>query len=166
MSDSHEQIPGGGRWHVWPVSITAFFAIAISGCAVFVIFCNRHPADLVAADYYEQEMRYQGQIDRVQRTAARSMTATVAYEQSSGLILIALPQGDAAASVKGSIQLYRPSALNLDREFKLEPDGNGRQKLDTAGLAPGLWRVRVSWTSQNQDFYTEQKIVIGPRAAT
>ena len=51
----------------------------------------------------------------------------------------------------GSIELYRPSAAGMDRAVRLEPDANGVQRLDAAGLAPGLWQVRVSWTAEKRE---------------
>jgi hypothetical protein len=144
----------------WPVAITAFFAVAILGCGTFVAYCNRHPADLIAADYYEQEMRYQGQIERIQRAQQRAQLASITYDAASRHILIALPHQTHANTV-GTIQLYRPSALNLDRQLKLEPAANGTQTIDAGGLLPGLWKVRVSWTSGNQDYFIDRQVVIG-----
>ena len=37
------------------------------------------------------------------------------------------------------------------------------QRLDASGLAPGLWRVRVSWTSEKQNYYLEQAVVVGSK---
>ena len=63
----------------------------------------------------------------------------------------------------GRIELYRPSAAGMDRAVKLEPDANGVQRLDATGLAPGLWKVRVSWTLENQDYFLDQKVVVGSK---
>ena len=158
------QIPSSrGRWNPWPVSIVAFFTVAIIGCATFIVFCSRHPADLVAADYYEQEVRYQKQIDGLQRAQKSADSLVVTYDQVARSILVSLPPDQRSDGISGTIQLYRPSAVNLDRQLKLEPDAAGVQRIDAAPLSPGLWKVRVSWTAGNRDFYLDQKIVIGPK---
>src|SRR5262249_9751770 len=126
-------------WNPWPVSIIAFFIIAIIGCGTFVAFCSRHPADLVAAVYYEQDVRSQGQIDRLQHAQQNARPASVTYDGGSKIISVCLAlnsQGKPA----GSIQLYRPSATNLDRQFRLAPDDKGVQTIDASSLAPGLWK--------------------------
>ena len=40
------------RFDPWPVSIVAFFSLAILGCGTFIAFCSRHPADLISPNYY------------------------------------------------------------------------------------------------------------------
>ncbi len=146
--------------NLWPASIIAFFALAILGCAGFIIFCSRHPADLVAADYYEQEIRYQTRMERVQHARQRAPLASVTFDPATRQIKISLPPGPSLTNVSGTIQLYRPSAAHLDRQLKLEPDANGLQTINAAPLDPGLWKVRVSWTADNQDYFLDQQIFI------
>ena len=145
----------------WPVSIIAFFTVAILGCASFVVFCSRHPADLVTADYYEQEIRYQSRIDDVQRARQRALATKVTYDFKTHLISITLPRLDAKSRAVGKVQLYRPSSVKLDREVPLEPRADGVQTIDARDLLPGLWKVRVSWTVDHQDYYVDQKLVVG-----
>ncbi len=149
------------RWNPWPVSIVAFFAVAIAGLTLFIVFCNRHPADLVASDYYEQEVRYQAHLDQVQRTPS---AASVSYDAQAQAITIQLPRA-AIGELRGSIQLYRPNDVALDRTFALRPDQNGLQQIDAASLQPGLWKVRVSWRATNEDFFFDQKLVVGRKAS-
>jgi nitrogen fixation protein FixH len=148
------------RWDPWPLSIAAFFTVAIIGCSTFIAFCNRHPADLVAADYYEQEVRYQGQIDSLQRAQARAEQASVAFDAARKRIVVALPPDQFGTNITGTIQLYRPSAVNLDKQFQLAPDAAGVQAIDATTLAPGLWKVRVSWTVDKQDYFLDRKVVV------
>jgi len=157
----HEQPTTPRSWNPWPISIIAFFTVAIIGCGTFIAFCSRHPADLVAADYYEQEVRYQGQIDRLRHAQQPTGPATVTYDAKARLISIALPPNYSRRKPSGSIQLYRPSATNQDRQLKLAPDEHGVQTIDASSLLPGLWKVRVSWTADETEFFVDQKIVIG-----
>jgi hypothetical protein len=144
------------RWNPWPLSIIAYFTVAILGCGTFVVYCNRHPADLVAADYYEQEMRYQGQIDRIQHAQERAQLASVTYDADRSQLRIALPPHQSRENATGQIQLYRPAAMDQDRHVRLEPDARGVQTIDTRDLRPGLWKARVSWTSDRQDYFLDQ----------
>jgi nitrogen fixation protein FixH len=151
------------RWNPWPVSIIAFFSIAIMGCGTFIAFCSRHPADLITPNYYEEEVRYQGQIDRLNHTQQRAPLASAAYDNSTKHITISLPSDQIHASYTGQIQLYRPSAASLDRQLKLDLDSHGTQIIDASSLLPGLWKVRVSWTVENRDYFIDQPIVIPSR---
>lgn len=153
------------RLNPWPVSIIAFFAVAILGCGGFVAFCSRHPADLVAADYYEQEVRYQRQMERTQRANEQAQLTSVSYDAARKVIRISLPPKASPAGATGDIQLYRPSAEALDRRLKLELDGTGAQTIDAATLAPGLWQVRVSWRVGGEEYFVDKRVVIGARAS-
>ena len=148
------------RLNLWPISIISFFTVAILGCVTFVGFCSRYPADLISPNYYEDEVRYQGQIDRLQHTQERAPSACVAYDSAGKRIIVSLPNEMALARPAGRIHLYRPSAMNLDRTLKLELDAKGLQTIDAASLLPGLWKVRVSWTFDNREFLIDQKIVV------
>ena len=146
--------PPKPRWNPWVVSITAYFILGFTGCGIFIAFCNRHPADLVAADYYEKEVHYQSQIENMQRADS----ASVSFDAERQVIKISLARQPLASAATGSIQLYRPSATDLDRQFKLETDARGDQALDARDLAPGLWKVRVSWKADQRDYFIDRKI--------
>lgn len=148
------------RFNPWPVSIIVFFTIAILGCGTFITFCSRHPADLISPNYYEEEVRYQGQINRLQHTQERAALASVSYNPAGKLITVSLPPEHSRAKASGRIQLYRPSAVNLDRQIQLETNPQGIQSIDAAALLPGLWKVRVTWTVADHDYFMDQKVVI------
>jgi hypothetical protein len=107
-------------------------------------------------------------MERVARTRQLGAQASVAYDPVGKCIRIALPAEQARQHVSGRIQLYRPSQAGLDRQVKLNLDPKGSQQLDAAGLVPGLWKVRVSWTVQGQDYFIDQVVVVGtdPNSAT
>jgi hypothetical protein len=146
--------------NLWPVGIIVTFALFFAGTVGLVVMACTQKVDLVSADYYEQELKFQGQIDRVERTRHAATQATVAYDAATRCIIVALPAEQAGHEVSGRIELYRPSASGLDHAVKLEPDSKGVQRVDAAGMSPGLWKVRVSWTVEHQDYFLDQKMVV------
>lgn len=147
------------KWNPWPVAIIAYFSVAVTGCVTFVIFCSRHPVDLVAADYYEQEVKYQSRMDSLQAAKSGAVGSHVSYDARAQSIVVSLASAPQQA-VSGTIQLYRPSAMNQDKMVRLAPDANGMQKIDAAGLAPGLWKVRVSWQAEQREYLIDQTVVV------
>jgi hypothetical protein len=156
--------PKRAPWNPWPTAIITFFTVAILGFAAFVAFCNLHPTDLVAPDYYEQEVRYQAQIDRVQHARSLSETASVVYDPAHQRIVITLPPAHAGTNPTGQIRLYRPSDAGLDRQLKLEPDASGAQSINAANLRPGLWKVQVLWSSGGREFFMDKSLQVGGTA--
>jgi nitrogen fixation protein FixH len=146
--------------NLWPHGIVAAFGLFIAGTALLIVIACTHKTDLVAADYYEQEIRFQTQLDRLNRTAQLSEQARIEYDGVAQRIIISLPAEHASIETSGEIHFYRPSATGLDREMKLEVDASGAQSVDASSLLPGLWKVRVQWTFRNDEFFTDWKVFI------
>ena len=144
----------------WPVGLVLFFIVFAGYIAGFVVFASAQKMDLVREDYYDQEIRFQQQIDRVQRSIPVLAKAGIDYDNAAGAINVRLPI--AGQGVDGTINFYRPSDANLDADVKLNLDAQGHQTVSVRPLRVGLWKVRVQWKSAGQDYYFEKSIVIKP----
>lgn len=149
------------RANPWPCSIIAFFAVLVASLAAFVVFAARNRMELVRPDYYEEEIRFQEQLDRLNRTRALHAEVEIAYDPAPGEITIVLPRAHLSRSVSGRIELYRPSDASLDRTLPLTVDADGRQRVDAKRLRAGLWKVRVLWSTERQEFFFDRSIVVG-----
>jgi nitrogen fixation protein FixH len=152
----------GRRCDPWPITIIAFFALFISFLASFIVFASRQHVDLVREDYYEEELRFQQQLDRVKRTQGSGQSASVAYSADQHCIAVRLPFAT-AENMTGRIHLYRPSDAKLDCDWPLIVDSQGQQRLDASQLQAGLWRVRVQWLRNGQEYYCDQAVVVPHR---
>lgn len=148
---------------LWPVAIVTWFALFIAFLAAFIIFAALRHDDLVRRDYYEEEVRYQRQLDRANRGQAVSREVAVRYDAVNQRITISLPPAQAALHPSGSINFYRPSDASLDHARPLVTDAGGVQHVNASHLRPGLWKVHLYWTVNDQEFYFDQAIVVQPR---
>lgn len=142
----------------WPYAIIGYFVVFIAAMASWIVFAVRNDMELVRPDYYEQEIKYQAQIDRLERTSAVRGQLSLDYSPAAQSVALTLPTG-----AVGEVHLYRPSDAALDRRVKLELDQAGRQVLNVAELRGGLWRMRVSWTAGGSEYYFEEPLVIEAR---
>jgi nitrogen fixation protein FixH len=133
--------------------------VFVFGTTALVVLACRNPSDLVAANYYEQEIRFQTQLDRVSRAQQLSARASASYDAAGRRIVIALPLEHVAGAV-GRIQLYRPSEAGLDQRLDLQLDATGIQTIDVRELTPGLWKVKVDWNAGGHDYFLDRQIVI------
>jgi hypothetical protein len=145
----------------WPLGIILAFVLFGLGTASLIVVACSQKIDLVSANYYEQEIKFQKQIDRVDRTRRLAAQPAVAYDRLRGVITISLPAEQARRLVNGRIQLYRPSTAGLDRELPLALNEQGFQSVDASSLRAGLWKVRISWMSDDQEYFVDQKVVVG-----
>ena len=144
----------------WPIGIIAFFALALVFLVTFVIWASHQREDLVAQNYYDNEVRFQKQLDQMNRTQPLESQVAVAYDAVLHNITITLPAAQAANAV-GQIKLYRPSDASLDRSVPLAVNRNGVQQLDAKSLPTGLWKIRVQWSVDGEEFFFERNVVVG-----
>jgi nitrogen fixation protein FixH len=144
--------------NLWPYGIITAFAIFMTGTIGLIVLACSHRTELVSDDYYEQEIRFQSQMERQQRASTQG--ASVIYEPRTHAIRISVPSGTAPGSVSGRIHLYRPSAAGLDRKLSLELDAQGTQLVDATRLSAGLWKVRVTWSAGTQEYYLDQSVIV------
>ncbi|MGZ4972799.1 MAG: FixH family protein, partial [Limisphaerales bacterium] len=111
------------------------------------------------ADYYEAEIKFQQQIDRVERSRPTEAQLGLNYDAQTAKIVVQLPR-DSQTGASGKIELYRPSDARQDKNIKLAADQNGTQRIDVRGLKSGLWKVRVNWTYAGQEYFVEKPITI------
>ena len=151
----------GRRWEPWPVGLIAFFAVFIAGVATFIAFAVSQRMDLVRPDYYEEEIRYQVQLGRLQRTRELGASAELACDAAGRRVRVRVPASHVAAGLKGVVTLYRPSDARSDRSLPMAPSATGEQAVSLAGLGRGLWRVRVRWESRGLEYHMEEALTLG-----
>src|SRR6476659_5934638 len=117
------------RRNPWPIAITGFFIVFFSGLVSFIVFASTQHVDLVRADYYEQEIRYQQQFERLNRTAQMGDDVPVTYDPVRQQISVQLPPTHSHPST-GQVHLYRPSDARLDQAWPLVLDPEGRERFD------------------------------------
>ncbi|HEV2209212.1 MAG TPA: FixH family protein [Verrucomicrobiae bacterium] len=149
--------------NLWPLAIILTFALFISGTIGLVVMACSQKVELVNNNYYDQELRFQNQLDRMQRANQLLAPATVSYDPVRQLIRFQLPIDQRRSPATGRLELYRPSAAGLDQRLDLHVDSDGVQAVDASQLARGLWKIRVNWRVASQDYFIDQKIVIGSR---
>jgi hypothetical protein len=149
----------------WPVGLVVFFILFASYIIGFVIFACRQKMDLVRQDYYDQEIRFQQQIDRVQRSAPVLADASIVYDRAGDFVTVSLPSVS-QNGMSGMVSFYRPSDAGLDSNVKLGLDAAGRQSVSVRSLQAGLWKVRIQWEAAGREYYFEKPIVIGRPASS
>ena len=145
----------------WPLGIILTFVVFFIGMASVVIIAATHRDHLVSDNYYEQELKFQTQIDDAAR--AKAVGATLQYDATTARVIIWVPVAQLAQKFSGKIIFYRADAPKRDREYLLEPKSDGAQTLEIAPFAAGPWRVRVAWSADDKNYFIEEKITVAKR---
>jgi nitrogen fixation protein FixH len=145
----------------WPIAIVAYFAIFITFIVGFIVFATRQHVDLVRNDYYEEEVHFQQQLERIQRTREQGGSMALRYDKASQCVTLSLPAAR-AHEASGIIHFYRPSDATLDQEVQLALATDGTQQVDARKLRRGLWKVRVQCLMDGQEYFFDQALVVPP----
>jgi nitrogen fixation protein FixH len=146
----------------WPLGVVLALVLFGAGTAGLVVLACSQRSDLVRADYYDQEIRHQEQMDRLERTRRIAPETRITYDAKKRRVALSLPETHAQRQPKGQIHLYRPSTAELDRRIPLDLDAAGHQILEADSLEPGLWQVQVSWIVDRDEYYFDQRLVVPP----
>ena len=132
--------------------------LAFTFFACFIIFmvvrAFQEDFDLVAEDYYAQELNYQARIQQKANLQASDQRATVSQEDTSIMISF---QG--ISSPKGEIHFYHPSRKIFDRKYAI--DSNAKvQVIDRKELVAGRYRVNITWESEGKAYFQQEELFV------
>ncbi|EKB49254.1 FixH family protein [Cecembia lonarensis] len=133
------------------MTLAAFAVLMLSMVAICVKQDDIH---LVTQNYYEEEIKYQDQIDKMINTSQLNYEV-LAYDNQLKIIDLQLPTG-----AKGTLHLFRPSDARLDKKIDFDIIDPNVNSVDVKNLKPGYWRVKLSWTENGISYYQEKKINI------
>ncbi len=145
--------------NLWPYAIVTWFVVFASSLAAWITFTLHQPTDLVRTDYYEEEVHYQGQLDRLNRTAAVRDQIRVEYDAPTAGVRVQLPPGHGETHPAGRISFYRPSDSAHDFHLPLQVDAQAVHRSSGVRLLGGLWKIRVEWSVAGKEFYFEHSLV-------
>jgi len=144
----------------WPVGIGIFYGVFVLLLIIFIIFSGFQSVDLVTKDYYNQELEYQQQIDRIHRTNSLEHKLQWHYKNTEKIIHLEFPENIEMETISGKIVFFRPSDAKLDKVLTINPDINRTQKIDVSRLQHGMWRLQIFWKINTNDYYDEGHFVI------
>lgn len=138
----------------WGKSIVVAFILFASFIGVLVSVCLRQDIALVADDYYEQELRYQDQLDRVYNTANLAVKPEIRLKDKS----LEVEFSRFKDITSGSVEVFRPSDQRFDRRFKLGNSNLVIQEFDVSNLPTGMYKVRLQWAMDDKEYFLESMI--------
>ena len=136
----------------WGGKIVIVYLTFVAGILFLVYKSSLQKTDLVASDYYAKELQYQNVINSTNNAAQLSTSASVKDEENN----IALSMPLEAVNASGKIEFYRPSDASKDFTLPLNIDANGKQTFNKLRFVHGAYNVKISWSKEGKDYYTEQ----------
>lgn len=139
----------------WSHKITLLYSGFVILILSMVFISSRNKEDLVATDYYAQELRYQDQIDAANNE--KSLTESIGHSILPGGVALTLPAALDTPDLEGKIHLYCAADASSDAKFDMQFRA-GRQEI--RGIKAGAYKLKLNWTANGRNYYKESVITI------
>ena len=144
----------------WGTKIIIAFVCFIGVISTMVYISMNQNIGLVAENYYEEELAYEDQIQRIKNTNELESPIEFKLNRQTYVAKFIYPQGVNEVFKKGVIQFFRASNSELDREYEMSLGDNNSQEIDINGFRTGLWTIKIRWESDEKEYYKELSLVL------
>ncbi len=145
---------------LWMWGLTATIIALILFYVGFAVWTFQDDVELVYDNYYAKDVVFEQQINRVARTQALPFKPVLSYSQPAQTLELKFPLALGHIPTQGEVLLFRPADLHQDRLFPLALKGDSLQSIALPDMDPGLWRIKLNWTSGGQEYYLEQALMV------
>ena len=142
----------------WGTGILITIILFMSITVLTGIYLMNQDVQLVTDNYYEKDLKYQNQIDKLNRTAALEEKVEIKFD---GLAVeLVFPTSFDKSKLSGEIYFYRPSDRKKDFTIPLTLNSEARQIIPVTRIDKGFWRIKLSWSSDGIEYYNERAITV------
>ncbi|MDH5602900.1 MAG: FixH family protein [Cyclobacteriaceae bacterium] len=144
----------------WGHSIILSFLLFGALIFTMVVISMNQDLNLVDGDYYNQELEYQDQIERIKNYSALTARPELTYISSTKNCVLKFPDPLLQSTITGKVHFFRPSDAAMDKKYTMNGQVTNGFLFDVIDLPPGLWLVKVTWTMNNMEYYFEKNITL------
>lgn len=142
----------------WGIKITLLYAGFVALVICMVTMAMRQKVDLVASDYYEQELKFQDKINKTNNS--NELKEPLTWEVKEGELLVKFPSQFENQKISCSIYFFRPSDAALDETITISNYTDLVQHISTRQLKKGLYKMQINWEANKVEYYNEGIIQI------
>lgn len=142
----------------WGTGIVIAIALFMTFILYFVLkvqLNDSYDRELVVSDYYQQELKVQGNIEKTNN--ANNLDSKVRIEKVSDGVKVYFPEEFDYKKIKGKVSLYRPSNQKLDSEMQISLSSS-HLLIPKSNLVGGLWDITIDWSYSGTEYRTKETI--------
>ncbi|PCI01796.1 MAG: cytochrome C oxidase Cbb3 [Flavobacteriaceae bacterium] len=142
---------------VWPLGIV----IALGSFMIFILsyvykatFVAKYDHHLVSEEYYKDELKYQGEINKLEN--ANTLENDITLTRSSNGVLVHFPTTMEGKEIKGTVYFMRLSDGNFDFQETISLEKH-TLLIQNDKLIAGRWNVKIDWSYQDTPYLFKDK---------
>lgn len=129
------------------------FGLFMTFILVLVVKTYHINTELVSDNYYQQELDYQKQINKMQHTKS------VTHQWQDHDLVLLFPE-DSNQAITGKIEFYRPADASKDLAIPIQLNNVGEQRFRRELFAKGLYKMKVDWATTSGAYYYEHDLYV------
>jgi hypothetical protein len=144
-------------WQNWGFRIIILwiaFAILTLGLVFYTLTI---PGEIVEKNYYDKEISYQKQIDKISRFKKLNNKPTLNIKNN--IFQIKFPENYIFSDISGTITFFRPSDYKKDFFVYLKLDSNKTINVNLQNKTKGYWKAKVDWQYKDSSYYFEDNFM-------
>lgn len=139
------------------VKITILYLSFVVLIVTMVVMCYGQDVELVSSDYYAQEIKFQDKINAINNE--KNLQESIHHYVTKNDIVLTADSVLLSNDFQGTINFFRPSDSSKDLKLKMN-FVNNEQVVSLRNLIHGAYKLQLSWTSNNTNYFKEVVIFI------
>lgn len=140
----------------WGIGAFTLFGAFVVFIIIMVFLASNQTHELVTEDYYEKELEFKEVLKKKEKTDALEGKFSTSVTNDS--LVIAFPVEN-SSNLEGIIYFFKPSSEKDDKEIPFTISSN-TLSVDVNDFTSGMYRMKIDWKYQEEEYYYEQKIDI------
>lgn len=141
------------KWN-WGTGITLVYIGFVVFMLGMVYLCTRQNVDLVTADYYAEELKFQQVIDG--KNNEHLLDKATAVVMGTNEVTVTLPMDKIDEG--GTVLFYKPD--NSTYDFTVALNGNTEITVPRERLMTGMYKVKATWQHEGKPYFNEQALYV------
>lgn len=139
----------------WGWKLAIVYLTFAAGILTLVFKAKGERVDLVAKDYYQQELAFGQRIEASRNALALSQPVQILLEENT--LVLNFPAE--CRDMNGNVRLYCPSNAANDKSYELTPADGLSKRINLEGVNLATYIVKVDWTMNGLNYYTEKSLM-------
>ncbi|RME05447.1 MAG: hypothetical protein D6816_08870 [Bacteroidetes bacterium] len=141
----------------WGTGIAIFYIAFVIIMVGMVVYSKTFDNSLVVENYYDEDLRFQEKIDKLENSAKLEKDLEIASTNNLD-ILLSFPEN--LKNITGTVLLYRADDISKDVSFKISVNEKNQMLIPGNEYLGARWTVKVDWQGDGTPYYKEKDVLL------
>lgn len=141
----------------WGTGVAVFYSVFVIAMVGMVVYSKTFDNSLVVENYYDEDLRYQEMIDKLENAAKLEKDLEISLTDSLD-ILLSFPEN--LMNISGKVLLYRADDKSKDVAFDISVNSKKQMHIPYKEIQGGRWTIKVDWQGDGIPYYKQKDLLL------